>query len=43
MRRTYEVAGRTDKRAMREFLKREGQLLLPMSSLWSERSSRSTK
>ena len=23
MRRTYEVAGRTDKRAMREFLKRE--------------------
>ena len=33
MRRTYEVAGRTDKRAMREFLKREGQLLLPMVEL----------
>ncbi len=33
MRRTYEVAGRANKQAMREFLKREGQLLLPMVAL----------
>ncbi|NIP93499.1 MAG: IS256 family transposase, partial [Akkermansiaceae bacterium] len=33
MKRTYEVADRTDKRAMEEFLKREGQFLLPMVEL----------
>lgn len=33
MRRTYEVAGQSDKRAIREFLKQEGQLLLPMVDL----------
>ena len=33
MRRTYEVAGHADKRAIREFLKEEGQLLLPMVDL----------
>lgn len=33
MRRTYEVAGQADKHAIREFLKREGQLLLPMVEL----------
>ena len=30
MKRTYEVRDRADKRAIREFLKREGQFLLPM-------------
>ena len=33
MRGTYEVAGHTDKRAITEFLKREGQFLLPMVEL----------
>jgi transposase-like protein len=33
MKRTYEVAGRRDKRAIAEFLRREGQLLLPMVEL----------
>jgi transposase-like protein len=33
MRRTYEVAGQADKRAIAEFLKQEGQLLLPMVDL----------
>jgi transposase-like protein len=33
MKRTYEVADRTDKRAIEEFLKREGQFLLPMVEL----------
>lgn len=33
MKRTYEVTERTDKRAIREFMKREGQFLLPMVSL----------
>ncbi len=33
MKRTYEVAGRADKRAIAEFLKEEGQLLLPMVDL----------
>ena len=33
MKRTYEVADRTDKRAMEELLKREGQFLLPMVEL----------
>jgi hypothetical protein len=33
MRKTYEVAGQSDKRAIREFLKQEGQLLLPMVDL----------
>jgi len=33
MKRTYEVADRTDKRAITEFLKREGQFLLPMVEL----------
>ena len=33
MRRTYEVAGPADKRAIGEFLKREGQFLLPMVEL----------
>ena len=30
MKRTYEVRDRADKRAIREFLKREGQFLLPI-------------
>ena len=42
VKRTYEVRDRADKRAIREFLKREGQFLLPLSS-WSRRRSRSTK
>ena len=33
MKRTYEVTDRADKRAIREFLKREGQFLLPMLEL----------
>jgi len=33
MARTYEVADRTDRRAIREFMKREGQFLLPMVEL----------
>ena len=33
MKRTYEVAGQADKRAITEFLKQEGQLLLPMVDL----------
>ena len=33
MKRTYEVADQTDKRAITEFLKREGQFLLPMVEL----------
>ncbi len=33
MKRTYEVADRADKRAITEFLKREGQFLLPMVEL----------
>ena len=33
MTRTYEVRDRADKRAIREFLKREGQFLLPMLEL----------
>ena len=33
MKRTYEVRDRADKRAIREFLKREGQFLLPMLDL----------
>ena len=33
MKRTYEVTERADKRAIREFLKREGQFLLPMLEL----------
>ena len=33
MKKTYEVADRTDKRAITEFLKREGQFLLPMVEL----------
>jgi hypothetical protein len=33
MKRTYEVAGRSDKRAIAEFMKREGQFLLPMVEL----------
>ena len=33
MKRTYEVRDRADKRAIREFLKREGQFLLPMLAL----------
>ena len=33
MKRTYEVASATDKRAMAEFMKREGQFLLPMVEL----------
>ena len=33
MKRTYEVAARVDKRAVRESLKREGQFLLPIVEL----------
>lgn len=33
MRKTYEVRDRTDRRAVAEFLKREGQFLLPMVEL----------
>ena len=33
MKGTYEVAERTDKRAIAEFLKQEGQFLLPMVGL----------
>ncbi len=33
MKRTYEVASDTDRRAMAEFVKREGQFLLPMVEL----------
>ncbi|MDA1104962.1 MAG: IS256 family transposase [Gemmatimonadetes bacterium] len=33
MKRTYEVTGQADKRAIAEFLKQEGQLLLPMVEL----------
>lgn len=33
MKRTYEVAGPGDKRAIAEFMKREGQFLLPMVEL----------
>ena len=33
MKRTYEVAKASDKRAIGEFLKREGQFLLPMVEL----------
>jgi putative transposase len=33
MERTYEVTERTDKRAIAEFLRREGQLLLPLVEL----------
>ena len=33
MKRTYEVVSGTDKRAMAEFVKREGQFLLPMVEL----------
>ena len=33
MKRTYEVRDRADKRAIREFLKREGQFLLPVLEL----------
>ena len=33
MKRTYKVADRTDKRAITEFLKREGQFLLPAVEL----------
>ena len=33
MKRTYEVRDRADKRAIREFLKREGQFLLPILEL----------
>ena len=33
MKRTYEVAGLADKRAVAEFVKREGQFLLPMVEL----------
>ncbi len=33
MKRTYEVASGTDRRAMAEFVKREGQFLLPMVEL----------
>ncbi len=33
MKRTYEARDRADKRAIREFLKREGQFLLPLLEL----------
>ena len=33
MKKTYEVADRTDRRAITEFLKRGGQFLLPMVEL----------
>ena len=33
MKRTYEVASGTDRRALAEFVKREGQFLLPMVEL----------
>ena len=33
MKRTYEVTDRADKRAIRGFLKQEGQFLLPMLEL----------
>jgi hypothetical protein len=33
MRKTYEIANGTDRRAIGEFLKREGQFLLPMVEL----------
>ena len=33
MRRTYEVAERADKQVVAEFLKREGQFLMPMVEL----------
>jgi hypothetical protein len=33
MKKMYEVAGPTDRRAISEFLKREGQFLLPMVEL----------
>jgi Mg/Co/Ni transporter MgtE len=33
MKRRYEVTEQTDKRAVAEFLKREGQFLLPMVEL----------
>ena len=33
MKRTYEARDRADKRAVMEFLKREGQFLLPMLEL----------
>ena len=33
MRKTYDVASPTDRRAISEFLKREGQFLLPMVGL----------
>jgi len=33
MKRTYEVTDGTDRRAIAEFLKREGQFLLPMVDL----------
>ena len=33
MKRTYEVAGQADRRAIAEFMKREGQFLLPMVEL----------
>ena len=42
MKRTYEVRDRADKRAIREFLKREGQCFRCLSS-WSRRRSRSTE
>ncbi len=33
MKKTYEVADGTDRRAIADFLKREGQFLLPMVEL----------
>ena len=33
MKKTYEVAKETDRRALAEFVKREGQFLLPMVEL----------
>ena len=33
MRKTYEVASGTDRRGIAEFMKREGQFLLPMVEL----------
>ena len=36
MKRTYEVRDRADKRAIREFLKREGQFCFRCLSSWSQ-------
>jgi len=33
MKKTYEVASKSDRRAIAEFMKREGQFLLPMVEL----------